>query len=90
MRHQPDNAAVAVEKRMNPDETVMRCRCREYGFGFAEAAIDLLDALQEARYGGRADRDVIADPDITMAQFAGDHFDALLRLRVFDPQQIVG
>ena len=68
----------------------MRRRRREDGFGFAEAAIDLLKALQEARYGGRADRDVISDLDITIAQFAWDHLDAFLRRRIFDPQQIVG
>src|SRR6266852_4084836 len=90
MRHQTSNAAITVKKRVNPDEAVMRCRRREYGFGLAEAAIDLLEAFEEARYGGRADRDVIADLDITVTQFAGDYFQAFLRSPVFDPQQIVG
>ena len=46
--------------------------------------------MQEARYSGRADGDVFADRDITMAQFAGEHLDAFLRRRVHDPQQVVG
>ena len=64
---------------------MMRRRCREYGFGLAESAIDLFEALQEARHGGRTDRAMVADLDIARAQFAGDYFQAFLCRRLFDP-----
>ena len=52
--------------------------------------VDLFEAFQEARHGGRADGDVPADRDIAVAQFAGDDLDLFFGRRVFDPQQIVG
>ena len=64
MRNQPGNAAVAVKKWVNPNEALMRCCRREYGFGLAEVTVDFLEALEEARYCERTDRDVIADYDI--------------------------
>src|SRR5665213_448688 len=90
MRHQARNAAIAVEKWVNPDEAVMRCRRRDYGFGLSEGAINLFETFQEARHSGRADGDVIADFDIGVTQFTGDYFQAFLRYRVFDPEKIVG
>ena len=89
VRHQPRDAAVAVEERVNPQQAVMRRRRREDRVGPAEAAIDFLEALQEAGQGAGADRRDAADLDIAAAQFARHHRDLLFRLRVFDEEQIV-
>ncbi len=90
VRHQPRDAAVAVEERVNPGEAVMCRRRRKDRLGLAELAVDLFEALQKARHGGRADGDVPADRDIAVAQFAGDDLDLFFRRRVFDPEQIFG
>ena len=64
VRHQPRDAAVAVEERVYPRQSVMRGRGRKNGLGLAEAAIDLLEAREETRDGRRADGDMAADLDI--------------------------
>ena len=53
MRHQPGDAAVAVEERVNPQQAVMRRRRRNDGLGLAELAVDLFEAFQEARQRAR-------------------------------------
>src|SRR5882762_9897237 len=84
MRLQPYNAAIAVEKRVNPGEAVMRGRGCENGLGLAEFAVNLFEALQEARQGAGTDGEMVADLNSVIAQRAGDHLPA------FDPQQILG
>ena len=45
VRHQPRDAAVAVEERVNPGKAVMRGGGRNDGLGLAELAVDLFEAL---------------------------------------------
>ena len=53
VRHQPRDAAVAVEERVNPQQAVMRRGGRDDGVGLAELAVDLFEAFQEARHRAR-------------------------------------
>src|SRR5258706_6345508 len=52
--------------------------------------VDVLVPFQKTGYGGRADRDVSANSDIAIAQFARDDLYLFLGRRVFHPQEIVG
>jgi hypothetical protein len=62
-------------------------RCQD-GLRLAEAAINLLKALQEARHRRSADSDVVADGNVALAQFAGNDLHAFVCCRVFDPEQV--
>src|SRR5215469_10921934 len=84
MRHEPCDAAVAVEKRVNPYETVMRRRSREDGLGLSEFAVNLLEPSQETRHSTRADGGVLADLDIMIARRTREHS------LVFDSEKILG
>ena len=75
MRHQPGDAAVAVKKRVNPQQAMMRGSGRNDGVGLAELAVDLFEAFQEARQRRGADRDVPSHRDIVVAQCARDDLD---------------
>src|SRR5438045_8756525 len=90
MRHQPHDAAVAVEKWVDPREAMVCRGGGENRVGLAKAAIDFFEAFQEARYRGRADGDVAAHHDIAVTQLTLDDPYLFLRYRVFDPQEIVG
>ena len=90
MRHQPGDAAVAVEERVNPQQAVMRGGGRNDGVRLAELAVDLFEAFQEARQCGGADGDVPSHRDIAVAQCARDDLDLFFCGRVLDPEQIVG
>ena len=56
---------------------------------FAEVAINLFEARQEARHSAWADGKVKTDFDIAAAEFAGSDPQALFGRRIFDPQEIV-
>ncbi len=72
MRHQPRDAAVAVEERVNPQQAVMRGGGGEDCVGLAGMRVDALEAREEARQRAGADRDMLADLDVARAQLAGD------------------
>ncbi len=59
---EPGDAAVAVEEGVNPRQAVVRGRRRDDGLGLAEFAVDLFEALEEARHSGRADGNVLCRP----------------------------
>jgi hypothetical protein len=88
MRHQPRDAAVAVEERVYPREAVMRGGSGKDRLGLAEPAVHLLKASEKARNGRRADGDMLANPDISLAQLARDNLHTLVCVRVFDPEQV--
>ena len=67
MRHQPGDAAVAIEERVNPQQAVMRRGGRYDGVRLAEPAIDLFETVQEARQRGGADGDVPSHRDVAVA-----------------------
>ena len=48
MGHQAGNAAIAVNKRMNPHQAMMRRRRAQDRIRLAEAAVNLLEALRES------------------------------------------
>src|SRR5258706_13499631 len=52
--------------------------------------VDVLVPFQKTGYGGRAYRDVSANSDIAITQFARDDLYLFLGRRVFHPQEIVG
>src|SRR5882724_12377807 len=90
MRHQPGDAPVAVKEGVYPSEPMMRCCCAEYCVRTVQVTVHLPEAIEETRNGARADGNVHANHDISVAQLARNNANALFRLRVFDPQQIVG
>src|ERR1700730_1146994 len=88
MRHQPRDAAVAVEERMYPREAVMRGRGGKDRLGLTEPAVRLLEPCEKARNGRRADGDMAANPDIGLAQLARNNLHTLVCVRVFDPEHV--
>ena len=90
MRHQPRHAPVAVEEGVNPQQAVMGSGRGENRVRLAETAIGGRETLQETGHGARAHGAMPADPDMAFAQRAGHDPDALLRVRLFDPEQVVG
>ena len=48
MRHQAGHTAIAVNKRVNPHEAMMRRRSAQDRIRLAEAAVNLLEAFQES------------------------------------------
>ncbi len=57
---------------------------------FAEPGIGVLPALEEARHSARADRDMLADPHITVTQLARDDRLAPSSSGFLDPEQVRG
>src|SRR6201999_3052340 len=85
MRHQPRHAAVAVEERVYPRETVMRGGSGKDRLGLAEPAVHLLKSCEKAWNGRRANGDMTANPDISLAQLPRNDLHTLVRVQVFDP-----
>jgi len=56
--------------------------------GLAEPAVHLRESCEKARNGRRADGDIIANPDISLAQLARNNLHTLVCVRVFDPEQV--
>jgi hypothetical protein len=63
---------------------------REDGVRTPKVAVDMPEALQEARHRAGADGEVASDLDITEPQFAGDGADAFMGVRVLDEEQVFG
>jgi hypothetical protein len=74
---------------MNPHEAMVCCRRTQDGVRLAETAVDLFEALQEARHGTGTYGDMSADFDVTPAQAAGDDSHPFLRFGVLHPQEIL-
>ena len=72
MGHQACNAAIAVNKRMNPHQAMMRRGSTQDRIRLAEVVVNLLEALQKTRHGAGTDSDMSTDLDVFAAQFAGD------------------
>ena len=87
MRHEPSDTAVAVQKRMNPQEPVMRGSSGQNRVRFAEMVVHVLEAFQESRHSTSADRDVAADSHVPLTQFSGDDANSFHVLGVFHPEQ---
>lgn len=90
MGDQAGDAAVAVEKWVDPEQAVVDGCGGEDGFRFAGLAVDLGEALQKTGDGAGADGDVVADADVAVAKLTGNNGDAFLRRGVFGPEQIRG
>ena len=63
----------------------MGCCRRDDGFRFTKLAISPLELLQKPWQGAGADRYVLADPCITLAQCARDNPRSFFGVRLFDP-----
>ena len=57
MRHQARHAAVAVEKRVNPEQSVMSRR-RKNRIRLVQCSVAFGEAREESRYGPGAHRDM--------------------------------
>src|SRR5271156_2630487 len=90
MRHQPRDAAVAVEKRVNPKQAMMGGGGRKDCVRLAEPRIASLELGQKARNRAGANRNMLPDPNVARAQFARNYAGALMAARVFDPEQLIG
>src|SRR5438552_2291875 len=72
VRNEARNPSVSVEIGVDPKKPVVCAGSRQDRFGPAERAVDGLVALEKARDGRRADRDMLADSHILVAKSAGD------------------
>jgi hypothetical protein len=89
MRHQPCDAAIAIEEWMYPQKPMMGSGNREDRICLSEIAVDLCKAAQEAGHGARTDGHVMANANISFAQLAGYDSLTFLRRRIFYPKKIV-
>jgi hypothetical protein len=64
MGDEAGDAAVAVEKGVDPEEAVVSGGGGEKGLGFAEAGVDSGEAFQETGDGAGADGDMVSDADV--------------------------
>src|SRR5437660_11883010 len=87
MRHEPSDTAVAVQKRMNPQEPVMRGSSGQNRVRFAAMVVHVLEALQESRRSTSADRDMAADFLVPLTQVAGDDEHSFHVLGAFHGEQ---
>jgi hypothetical protein len=65
------------------------CNCDDR-IGFSRGAVDLRESLQKTGNCAGTDGDVIANLNIPGSQPAGNDAFALLRVRILDPEKIVG
>ncbi len=89
MRHQTGDAAVPIQKGMEPDQTMMSGGGGKDGFRFPEPAVDLFESMQESRHRTGADGNVAAYLDVAMAKFSWNYSHALFSFGIFDPQKII-
>ena len=87
--HQPRNAAVAVQERVNPEKAMVGGGGGQNAVRPAQPGVGRLEALQEAHQRARTDRHVTAHLDIALAERAGDHGGALAGCRAFGPEQVL-
>ena len=80
VRHEAGDPPVAVEKRVNPGEPVMRGRERYDGVRRAALLIRPGEVLEKARHRPGADRNVLPDPEIAGPQGTGLDQNALAAL----------
>lgn len=78
MGDQTGDAAVAIEKRVDPEQAVVDGGDGEDRFRFADLAVGLVETFQKTGDGAGADGDVVADSDIAGAKLAGDDGGAFL------------
>jgi hypothetical protein len=88
MRHQPSDAAIAIKEWMYPQKAMVGGGDREHRICLSQIAVNLCKAFQEASHSTRADSDVIADANVSLAQLAGDDLLAFLGRRIFHPEKI--
>src|SRR5262249_33204708 len=81
------DAAIAVKKRVNPQEAVMRCSGGQDRFRPPKVSIDVLEPRQKARQRSRANGDEMANLYITMAQLTRHHRDFLSSVRIAHLEQ---
>ena len=90
MGHQAGDAPVTVEKRVNPEKSVMSGRDGEDAVHLAEPAIGGFEALKEAGQCAGAHRNMPADYHVAITQRTWDHPASLPRFRVLCPEQFFG
>ena len=89
MRHEPRDPAIAIEEGMDPQQPVMGRRRTENRIRLAEAGECVFEMGEEARHCARADRNVLTDLGVVLAQRAGYHFEPFASVGIFGPQQSV-
>ena len=89
MRHQTCDATIAIEKRVNPEQTVMRGRGGDDGLRPAQVGVGALELVKKSRYRIRTDRHVSADLDVALAKGAGYDSRSLARVRIHDHEELL-
>ncbi len=90
MRHQTGDTAVAVQKRLHPEQTVVCGGKRENRIPFAKTDVDLRETSHGTPRGAWADDKVPTHLDIAPAHFARNDTKALRCLRLVDPNRSLG
>ena len=85
VRHEPGHAAVAVQKRVHPDKTVMGGGGGDDGFRLAQMPVGLFKTFQKARQCRSADGNMHSDRDVVVAELSRIDPDTLPRSCVFHP-----
>jgi hypothetical protein len=74
MHLQSRSATIAIEKRVNPDQTVMRAGCGDQeSFQTPGPCVHLIGASEETRHSAPCRRVVTVDRHIVLPQRAGLH-----------------
>ena len=73
MGYESCDTPVAIEKRVYPQQPVMRRRSRYYFFSSSQTAVGVLKMSEESRHCAGGDRDMLTNAHIAISQLTRHH-----------------